>query len=138
MSLEKQYNETNINKLFEQAINNSDIFACEKKKMRQKSIKCVEGHEDKIKKELKENQQKITEKIIKNEDEQKKTVDKSETKKATYQMEVEKISLSFTNINLNDIKQLDKKENNDRSNKDLDENGLNVKQNFNRVENKIK
>jgi hypothetical protein len=138
MSLEKQYNETNINKLFEQAINKTDIFACENNEMRQKSIKSVEGDEDKNKKELKRNQQKITEKIIKNEDEQKKTVDKSKANKATYQMEVEKISLSFTNINLNDIKQMDKKENNDQSNKDLNEIGLNEKQNLNNVENKMK
>ena len=135
--IEKQYNETNINKLFEQAANTSNLITSDQLDMRKESFKSNEEKvAENLKKELQATEEKDTEKANKAEENQKKNLERIDIKRPSYQMEVEKMSLSITKINISEIELMNKKENSEIQ-KDPTKTDLNNEENGMSSENKI-
>lgn len=113
-SIEKQYDETNINMLFEQVLNsdNSEII--------KKTNLNGENNSENYEKNTKIDKEEIPTIISKKEiDKIEKTFEKFEIKRPSYQMEVENISISFTNNTLDELKSSNKNGNEKNSNKDI-------------------
>lgn len=137
--VEKQFNETDINKLFDQAITPSDNGKGENFSYRKESLTTIEKEIklDNIKKEetiTKDTKITVAEIPINNIKEE--ILKKNEIKRPSYQMEVEKISLCITNIDINSNKKSEEKVNEiDSYKKSIEEERSNLSTNINFIEN---